>query len=63
MAMPSAPSILEELHDEVQALTPTNATQRWLQPQATDLIGTMIAARWQLGQAKARAEPRCPYCC
>jgi hypothetical protein len=46
-------SILEELQDKVLALTPANAMQRWLQPQAVNLIGTMMAARWQLGQEES----------
>ena len=46
-------AVLEELQDKVLALTPTNATQRWLQPQALALIGTMMAARWQLGQQES----------
>jgi hypothetical protein len=46
-------AVLEELQDKVLALTPTNATQRWLQPQALNLIGTMMAARWQLGQQES----------
>jgi hypothetical protein len=46
-------ALLEELQDKVLALTPANPTQRWLQPQALDLIGKMIAARWQLGQQES----------
>lgn len=46
-------AVLEELQDKVLALTPTNATQRWLQPQALNLIGTIMAARWQLGQEES----------
>ena len=46
-------AVLEDLQAKVLALRPTNATQRWLQPQALDLIGTMMAARWQLGQEES----------
>jgi len=46
-------AVLEEIQNKVLALTPTNATQRWLQPQALELIGTMMAARWQLGQEES----------
>jgi hypothetical protein len=46
-------AVLEELQDKVLALTPTNATQIWLQPLALELIGTMMAARRQLGQEES----------
>jgi hypothetical protein len=46
-------AILEQLQDKVLALTPTNATQRWLQPQAPELLSTIVAARWQLGQEES----------
>jgi len=46
-------AVLEEMQDKVLALTPTNAKQRWLQPQALELIGTMMAARSELGQEES----------
>jgi hypothetical protein len=46
-------AVLEEMQDKVLALTPTTARQRWLQPKAVDLLGTLMAARWQLGQAES----------
>jgi len=50
-------AVLEELQDKILALTPANAMQRWLQPQALQLIGTMMAARWQLGQESLSETP------
>jgi hypothetical protein len=50
-------AVLEELQDKILALTPTNAMQRWLQPQALQLIGTMMAAHWQLGQESVSETP------
>jgi hypothetical protein len=46
-------TILEKMQDKILALNPTNTTQRWLQPQALVLLGGIMAARWQLGQAES----------
>jgi len=50
-------AVLEGLQDKILALTPANDMQRWLQPQALQLIGTMMAARWQLGQEGVSETP------
>jgi len=50
-------SMLEELQDKVLALTPTNETQRWLQAQALQLTGEVMATGWQLGQENTSKTP------
>ncbi len=48
---------LETLQDKVLALAPANASQTWLQTQALTLTGTMVSARWQLGQDDLSRSP------
>ncbi len=50
-------SVLEELQNKVLTLTPTNDTQRWLQAQALQLSGAVMAARWELGQENTGKSP------
>jgi hypothetical protein len=51
-------SILEQLQNKVLALMPTNDTQRWLQAQALQLTGAMMATRWLLvGQEDVSKTP------
>jgi len=50
-------SVLEELQNKVLTLTPTNDTQRWLQAQALQVSGAVMAARWELGQENTGKSP------
>jgi hypothetical protein len=46
-------TILEQLQDNILALTPANDTQRWLQAQSLQLTTAIMAVRWQLAQENA----------
>lgn len=50
-------AMLETLQNKVLALTPANGRQTWLQAQALALTGTMMLARWQLGQEDLSKSP------
>ena len=50
-------SLLEEVQNKILALLPRNDTQHWLQAQALQLTGAMMASRWQLDQESARKTP------
>ena len=50
-------AVLEQLQEKILVLTPAGPSQRWLQAQAVDLTGAMMAARWHLAQENAVRTP------
>lgn len=48
---------LEAVQNGVLSLKPVDAMQQWLQAQALQITGAMIASRWQLGQEGASTTP------
>jgi hypothetical protein len=54
---PATLALLEAVQDDVLGLKPTNDTQRFLQAQALQVTGDIIAARWQLSRANAGQTP------
>jgi hypothetical protein len=50
-------ALLEQLQDKILALTPASPVQHWLQGQAVDLTGAMMAARWRLVQENTIRTP------
>jgi len=53
----STVTLLEEIQDRILALRPAGAAQQWLQAQALQLTGSMMAARWLLGQESKSITP------
>ena len=51
-------SVLETIQDRILVLSPTDDTQRWLQAQALQMTGAIMAAHWQLVQEDATRTPR-----
>jgi hypothetical protein len=51
-------SVLEAIQDRILTLAPANDTQRWLQAQALQTTGAIMAAHWQLVQEDASRTPR-----
>ncbi len=48
---------LEQLQDTILALRPAGPVQHWLQAQAVDLTGAIMAARWHLAQENTVRTP------
>ena len=50
-------AILEDLQTKILALKPADDARRFLQTQALQLTGAVLAARWQLGQEDVNKTP------